>query len=114
MFRDVRGGDTNLRQTLEDRGSGAEVSFSVWLAVGDKLSQRRSTLYLLASLSPGVHTQGSGWKVQAARPAGGTHATGAEVPPAAQGEASSLLPMPSVTLGSDGMGLDPQAGWHTG
>jgi hypothetical protein len=113
MFWDVRGGDTNFMHNLEDRGSSSEVSFSVWLAVGHEFSQKSNTLYPLASLSPGVHTQGSGWQVQAARPAGGAHATGAEVPPAAQGEASSLLIMPSVTLGSDGMGLDPQAGWHT-
>lgn len=63
-------------------------------------SPRENTLHLLASLSPGVHTQGAGWQVQAARPAGGAHATGAEVPPVAQGEAVSLLTMPSVTLGS--------------
>lgn len=71
-------------------------SFSMWLAAGAMCSPRERTLYPLASLSPGMHTQGPGRQVQAARSAGGTHAAGAEVPPAAQGKADSLLTMPSV------------------
>lgn len=103
MFQDVRGGvscphgDTDFMHTLEDRESRAVVSFSMWLAVGEGGSPRERTLYPLASLSPGMHTQGPGRQVQAARSAGGTHAAGAEVPPVAQGEVVSLLTVPSVT-----------------
>lgn len=94
-------------RTLEDLGLRS-LSLCGWRwGLG---SPRESTLYPLASLSPGVHTQGPGGQVQAAGSAGGAHAAGAQVPPVAQGEAVSLLTVPSVMPGSDGVGFGPQTG----
>lgn len=47
---------------------------------------RDVTVCVLLVLSAGMHNEGAGGKVQAARPSGGSHAESAEVSPSTQGK----------------------------
>lgn len=86
--------DTHLLHILRVQGRGL---FLFMAGSGDGFSQGGYPSPTCCSPAPGVHAQGPGGQVQAARSAGGAHATGAEVPPAAQGEAISPLAAPCVT-----------------